>query len=181
MAGLVGRVKHIFGSRPLLANCVVYGTLYSGSEFIQQTLLRKVFPEQKSDYDFANIARYGVLGTFVFPNILFRWYKWLDKRFVGTSLSIIGQKMLLDQFVISPPILAIFYTGMSIMEGKPDIFTECREKLVPTFQSSCMFWMPAQAINFLILPNQFRVVYVATCSLLWVNILCILKRDTDQI
>ena len=29
-----------------------------------------------------------------------------------------------------------------------------REKLVPTFQSSCMFWMPAQAINFLILPNQ---------------------------
>ena len=38
-----------------------------------------------------------------------------------------------------------------------------REKLVPTFQSSCMFWMPAQALNFLVVPASLRVLYVGTC------------------
>ena len=47
-----------------------------------------------------------------------------------------------------------------------------------TFQSSCLFWMPAQAVNFLLVPPGLRVVYVGTCSLLWVNILCLIKRGS---
>ena len=41
--------------------------------------------------------------------------------------------------------------------------TCAREKLVPTFQSSCLFWMPAQALNFLVVPASLRVLYVGTC------------------
>ena len=40
-----------------------------------------------------------------------------------------------------------------------------------------MFWMPAQALNFALVPQTMRVVYIGTCSFLWVNILCILKRE----
>ena len=39
--------------------------------------------------------------------------------------------------------------------------------------------MPAQAVNFLLVPPGLRVVYVGTCSLLWVNILCVLKRGNE--
>ena len=39
-------------------------------------------------------------------------YIYLLQRFVGTSLPIIGKKLLLDQFLITPPILFIFYVGM---------------------------------------------------------------------
>ena len=73
-----------------------------------------------------DIFRYWVIGTFVFPVILFHWYKWLDARFVGAAAKTIVQKMLLDQFLISPPILVTFYVLMSIMERRDDIFTECR-------------------------------------------------------
>ena len=52
--------------------------------------------------------------------------------------------------------------------------------MVPTFQSSCLFWLPAQLVNFLIVPQHLRVVYVGTCSLLWVNILCIIKRGAGD-
>lgn len=62
------------------------------------------------------------------------------------------------------------------MEGKKDLLEECRNKIVPTFQTSCMFWLPAQAINFLLVPPTARVVYVGTCSFIWVNILCWFKR-----
>jgi hypothetical protein len=35
-------VRALFQRRPLLCNCAVYGTLYAGAEFSQQTILRKV-------------------------------------------------------------------------------------------------------------------------------------------
>merc|ERR1711953_1083073 len=178
-AGGLG-VKTVLAKHPLITNCVTYGLLYSGSEFLQQTIIRNISTGDSPDYDFGNIARFWVIGTFVFPVTLFHWYKWLDARFVGAAAKTIVQKMLLDQFVISPPILVTFYVLMSIMERRDDIFTECREKLIPTFQSSCLFWMPAQALNFLVVPPGLRVVYVGTCSLLWVNILCVLKRGKEE-
>ena len=60
------------------------------------------------------------------PVILYYWYLWLDARYVGQAALTIVKKMLLDQFVISPPILITFYTLMSIMEGREDITQELR-------------------------------------------------------
>ena len=39
-----------------------------------------------------------------------------------------------------------------------------------------MFWMPAQTVNFLLVPQTMRVVYIGVCSFAWVNILCFFKR-----
>lgn len=38
-------------------------------------------------------------------------YKWLDKAFPGTTKQIIVKKLLLDQFLMTPNLLVIFYTG----------------------------------------------------------------------
>ena len=85
-----------------------------------------------------------------------------------------------DQAVSSPLILVIFYTGMSAMEGHTDIFKELREKFWKTYGFSCSFWLPAQAINFALVPSAFRVVYVGSASFLWVNCLCLLKRGQSD-
>ena len=71
-------------------------------------------------------CRYWILGTLVLPVILYYWYLWLDARFVGQAAATIVKKLLLDQFVISPPILITFYTLMSLMEGREDITKELR-------------------------------------------------------
>nr|XP_008197043.1 PREDICTED: mpv17-like protein isoform X4 [Tribolium castaneum] len=120
---------------------------------------------------------FGILGVTVIAPVYQYWYRWLDKKFIGTSYKIVAQKLLLDQFLMTPQILVIFYVAMSIMEKKKDIFEECKQKIIPTFKSSCMFWLPAQTVNFLLIPPSFRVVYVGTCSFAWVNILCWIKRQ----
>ncbi|XP_052903600.1 mpv17-like protein isoform X3 [Anopheles moucheti] len=106
-----------------------------------------------------------------------RRYKWLDKTFPGTAKRIIVRKLLLDQFVLTPPLLVIFFTGMSLMEQQSSITEECRQKFVPTFARSCLFWIPAQTLNFVLVPPKFRVVYVGSCAFAWVNILCWVKRQ----
>jgi Mpv17-like protein len=117
------------------------------------------------------------MGTFIYSPILYNWYKWLDNKFPGTTKRIIVRKLLLDQFILTPPLLVIFYTGMSLMERQKNITEECQKKFLPTFQRSCLFWLPAQTVNFLLIPPQYRVVYMGIASFLWVNILCYVKRQ----
>jgi len=64
------------------------------------------------------------------------------------------------------------------MEGSDDIFLELREKFLPTFQRSCIFWLPAQALNFLFIAPRFRIIYMGVCGMIWVNILCWIKRQS---
>ena len=44
------------------------------------------------------------------------------------------------------------------MEGREDLLEECRNKLLPTFQTSCCFWMPAQVLFFRV-PTRSNVVF----------------------
>ena len=68
------------------------------------------------------MGRYGVLGSTIFPTLMFYWYKFLDGQIVGTKPKIIVAKVLIDFIATMPIIIVIFYTGMSAMEGREDIF-----------------------------------------------------------
>ena len=38
-------------------------------------------------------------------------YKWLDGRYAGTATKIVFKKLILDQFLLTPLLLVMFYTG----------------------------------------------------------------------
>ncbi|XP_066991553.2 mpv17-like protein isoform X2 [Anabrus simplex] len=170
-------VKTMFSRHPLICNSVVYGILYTGAEFSQQTVTRKIMVDRPKDYSVDSLARFGLYGTSVQAPALYYWYRWLDKAFRGRAATTIIKKMFLDQFLLTPPLLVAFYISMSLMEGKENIIEECKRKVMPTFKTSCMFWLPAQALNFMVVPPAARVVYVGSCALVWVNILCWFKRQ----
>ncbi|XP_068211394.1 mpv17-like protein [Palaemon carinicauda] len=166
--------------RPIVGNVVVYGTLYTGAEFFQQTMNNKIMIPKGSTpqpYDTGTLARYGVMGTCVFPHILYHAYKFLDSKFVGTAMKVVLPKIACDALIITPINLTIFYVGMSAMEGKEDLLDEWRNKIVPTFLTASVFWVPSALINFRFLPPQARVVFVGGCQIIWVSILCWFKRQ----
>lgn len=41
-------------------------------------------------------------------------YKWLDKALPGTTKKVIVKKLLLDQFLMTPQLLVIFYAGENL-------------------------------------------------------------------
>ncbi|XP_022197909.1 mpv17-like protein isoform X2 [Nilaparvata lugens] len=171
-------IKSAFTRYPVISNAVVYGTMCVGAEFTQQTFKRNY--SEKSNpppYDVASLGRYAVVGTCINSNLLYFWFTHVENLSPGTSLRSIFHKTILTQVILSPIFVTSFYISMSIMEGKQDIFEECKQKFIPTFKSSCGFWLPAQTINFLLVPPAARVVYVGTCSFLWLNILCLLKSE----
>ncbi len=65
--------------------------------------------------------------------ICFYRYKWLDGKLKGTGMKIVARKCLMDQFLMTPQILIMFYVGMSLLEGREDLFAELKKKFLPTF------------------------------------------------
>ncbi|KAK0168087.1 hypothetical protein PV327_001923 [Microctonus hyperodae] len=128
------------------------------------------------NYNWPVIQRYIAYGYFMAGPILHGWYVWLDKTYQGTAAKVIIKKLLCDQFILTPPLIILFFISMSWMEGKDDLLQECKVKFVKTFQTSCLYWIPVQFINFLVISPPFRVLYVSIASFCWVNILCHLKR-----
>ena len=53
---------------------------------------------------------------------------------------------------------------------------EWRDKFVPTYAIGLVFWVPAQAFNFAVLPTRLRVIYVGFCTYVEVNILAVMRR-----
>ncbi|XP_023013662.2 mpv17-like protein isoform X1 [Leptinotarsa decemlineata] len=164
-------------THPIVTNSLIYGTLCTGAEFSQQIISKKVLAKHTQPLDYGIIGRYTIYGTSIGGPLISLWYRFLDKKFQGTTTKIIVQKLLVDQFTFTAALLVVFYVSMSVMERKADIFEECRNKFGQTFKSSCMFWIPAQTINFIMIPPMYRVTYIGLCSFAWINILCCFKRS----
>ncbi|XP_033197367.1 uncharacterized protein LOC117160609 [Bombus vancouverensis nearcticus] len=189
--------------RPLLFNSMIYGSFYTGAEFAQQTytnieetntfeikkplslwirnfnqklgLLDENNSAQSRSYNWAQLKRYAIYGCFIAGPILHGWYKWLDIFYKGQTIKIVLTKLLVDQFILTPPLITLFFISMSLMEGKLNPLDECKAKFLQTFKTSCMYWLPVQFLNFLLVPSALRVSFVSIAAFCWVNILCYLK------
>ncbi|XP_053606701.1 mpv17-like protein isoform X2 [Plodia interpunctella] len=161
---------------PLATNATVYAGFYTAAELMQQSYNKMYLPE-KPDIDFAAVARISAVGSTLYAPILYNWYKFLDRRFTGNAIKTVLTKVACDQFIMTPVLLALFFTIMSTLEGKEDIFAELKEKYWIAFIANQSFWIPAQTVNFYFMPPQLRVVYVASVSFVWINVLCFIKRQ----
>ncbi|CAH1638593.1 unnamed protein product [Spodoptera littoralis] len=162
--------------RPLLTNYVVYASFYTAAEFTQQTVNKYYLPT-KPDYNLASGARVVMVGSTLYAPSLYFWYKFLDKKFVGRAVKTVFTKVACDQFIMTPFLLACFFTILSVLEGQQDIFAELRHKYVKALMANQVFWLPVQSINFSFIPSHLRVTYVASASFIWINVLCYIKRQ----
>lgn len=185
-------------------NGVWYGSLFTAADLSQQTI-KHYFEEicfkkstsnsnpvgsmkiemknssadhkQVLKYDFTSVKRLAVWGTVVIAPLFTQWYKWLDGR---KSFSI-WTKIFLDQFILTPPLLIVFFGVMAACEcyswsNGNDLWShvkrEIETKLPKVYLADCLFWIPVQLLNFRYVPPMWRVMYVAVTTFIWTNVLC---------
>ena len=64
--GPLASIKSFLAARPLASNCVTYGLLYTGSEFLQQTILMGVEAAEAGEdrgYDTGSLLRWESENT----------------------------------------------------------------------------------------------------------------------
>ncbi|XP_052051180.1 mpv17-like protein isoform X1 [Apodemus sylvaticus] len=69
--------------------------------------------------------------------------------------------------------------GMSILQGKDDIFLDLKQKFWNTYKSGLMYWPFVQLTNFSLVPVHWRTAYTGLCGFLWATFLCFSQQSGD--
>lgn len=71
-------------------------------------------------------------------------------------------KTLLDQTIMAPAGIGLFFYAMSLLEGScpADAMIAARERFKPTLMANYALWPAANLINFAFVPPSQRILYV---------------------
>ncbi|KAF2880301.1 hypothetical protein ILUMI_25878 [Ignelater luminosus] len=181
LSSRIARVwHHAFGKYLLFTNTWTSGSLMGIGDLIEQEIeyQRKVIPKR---YDWARSGRMSFIGTCLGPLNHF-FYAWLDKILPHKSANTAGQKIFLDQFIMSPICISFLLFTLSILEGKSPAqgIQNIRDKFIEVYTVDWCVWPPTQFINFYFLPVKYQVIYVnsvAACYSVFLSFA--MHRDQD--
>lgn len=78
--------------------------------------------------------------------------------------------------------LALFTGGISALEGKNpgEIQDKFASMYKPALVTNWQVWPAIQAVNFTVVPLQFRLGFQQTCGILWTCYLSLLNQRADE-
>lgn len=128
-----------------------------------------------AELDIARIGKFtlfcvGYVGSFqhIMFNVVY------PRLFRGTGMRVAVQMSLFDNFVHSPFLyLPTYYSFRNVSEGGSiaDGFREYRDEGFGVLKACWGVWVPAQFLNFWLVPKNFRILYIAAVGSLWEVIL----------
>ncbi|XP_066590613.1 mpv17-like protein 2 [Prorops nasuta] len=95
------------------------------------------------------------------------WYRYLDSKMKGRTISIVCKKVLIDQLICSPLCISAFFLTLAVLERNN--FLELKNEIITKahklYIAEWVVWPPAQFINFYFIPTKYRVLYDNIISL----------------
>lgn len=166
-----------------LSSVTTFGILFAGADAVQQRFMGPPPPpnhHQRPPHhpDGTRTARAALLGLAFHGNFNYVWLRGLERAIPGSAARAVVVKVLADQTVAGPITISAFFTGMSLLEGKPDIFKDLRQKFWPTYKTGVVYWSAMQTINFTLVPPYARSVFVGVCAFLWTCYLCYVRQHS---
>ncbi|EFJ42322.1 hypothetical protein VOLCADRAFT_107297 [Volvox carteri f. nagariensis] len=127
---------------------------------------------------------FGYLGCwqyYLYNDLFVRWCKPIT-ALVGHRGSA-PVKTFIDQCIHHPVLyFPSFYTLKGMVEGKPlsESMSEYREHLWDNCKALWMIWVPAQMVNFTVVPLHLRIPFVAGVSFAWTVVISCMRGALDK-
>ncbi|PAV21604.1 integral membrane mpv17 pmp22 [Pyrrhoderma noxium] len=165
MASLLKAYNALLQRRPMAAQSVTAGILFGAGDVIAQQAIEK----KGKEHDFARTARLTFYGGALFGPIMTKWYQALNKLKFSSPTKAVVYRVWLDQAVLTPVAVVFFFSSMTFLEGKG--ISEAKKRVenayVPTLIRNWGVFIPAQIVNFALVPTHMRFVFVGVVSLFW--------------
>lgn len=135
-------------------------------------LLAQKVIEKKESLDWTRLLNFMGFGI-VIGGIYHPWYKFLDK-FYGSSMKFnpAWKKVCSDQFIFAPIEIVSFlawnhYGTQKDYNFKDKLYETLPDLLIRDYE----LWIPAQLINFLLVPEHLRVLFMCLVNFVWFSYL----------
>lgn len=95
------------------------------------------------------------------------WYLFLERRYPHNRRGQILKKIALNQIVLSPICILVFFITLAVMEAsdKKKLVYDLKTKGKDIFIAELFIWPPSSLINFYFVPFRFRILYDSITSL----------------
>ncbi|XP_017872024.1 PREDICTED: mpv17-like protein isoform X1 [Drosophila arizonae] len=163
---------------PMAKGMMTYALLWPTGSLIQQTIEGRNF----KTYDWARALRFSLFGSLYVAPTLYGWVRLTSAMWPQTNLRIGLLKAATEQLSYGPFACVSFFMGMSLLELKTfqQAVAETKEKALPTYKVGVCCWPIIQTINFSLVPEHNRVIFVSFCSLLWTIFLAYMKTQAME-
>lgn len=166
--------------RPILTKAAtgVVGSLigdgvaqYSSSRSVSRSSNGPMF-----SYDAARAARLCGYSAVIGSPIGHYWFQFLDKfifpNAMGHPMTAVV-KTLLDQVIMAPAGIGLFFCAMSMLEGNSlqEAWASTKQKFAPTLKANYLLWPAANLVNFAFVPPAQRILYCNVVYIFWASYL----------
>lgn len=119
-------------------------------------------------HDWLRALRMTTYGFLLYGPGSHAWYELLDRAFAKRSLKNLLVKVILNQIILGPCVIAVVFAWNSLWQGKlKELPNKYRKDAIPTLVYGWKFWTPASLLNFWAVPLQTRVAFMSCCSIFW--------------
>lgn len=145
--------------RPFLSQLGTAGILVTTADVIAQTIV-----ERKKKFEFKRTLVMAACGFMYIGPIVGMWFSALNRWGFNAVINV-----ALDQAIAAPLLISGFFFLQSVLmgkgwrAGKHRIFHE----LPTVYKVNVLVWVPAQLINFQLVPFQYRMLFAQTVALFW--------------
>ncbi len=173
-------------THPLLTKGITSGLIAGTGDVICQWMVPS-FSQQTEDvegepWDVLRTTRFIILGAVWVAPITHFWYDALSTMFlpgVRTRTKVI-QRLTLDQFGFAPLFCSSFLAGLWVLEGRTEIWEPLQSIAPGVIQANWALWIPAQIVNFAVVPLKYQVLFGNVVALLWTVYLSWVNVSTRQ-
>ncbi|KAM7358791.1 mpv17-like protein 2 [Cochliomyia hominivorax] len=168
----------IFGKYLLITNIVGSGILMVFGDVMAQEIEYRRGVANAQRYDWHRIGRMFIVGALQGP-LHHYVYNWMDRVMPVATFKNVIKKILIDELVMSPACLIIFFYSACFLENKTikETNDELKEKFLFIYFIDWLLWPGAQYINFRYLETKYRVTFVNVCTALYNIFMSYMKHD----
>ena len=172
----LSKYGNLLETKPLITKSITTSLLMGLGDVIAQKI------EKAPEYNYKRTLRLATVGAVITGPSLHYWYKFLEGFCVGARAPI--KKVIMDQLLFGPSIIAAFYISSGLLEGKKieNIKDDFRNSYLDVLKMNYYIWPAANFINFSFVPYHYRIVFTNTVALVWNTFLSnsTQKKEIDE-
>lgn len=120
------------------------------------------------NHDWLRSVRMASYGFLLYGPGSDAWYRYLDRVMPKPTVENLLLKVLLNQIVLGPCVIAVVFAWNNLWKGKlSQLPAMYQNDALPALLYGFRFWVPASILNFWVIPLQVRVAFMSTCSIFW--------------
>lgn len=157
--------------KPLSTRMYTSFLIFLCSDVIVQCLPRRTELRARRRFSISRALRFSGFGVFIATPLLYSWHIFLDDLLspeLGNIYSA-GIAAVCNQLYFTPTYTALYFIYDAILQdrGLAFAYAAMRRSGLNLILSTWVFWLPANTINFFLVPRDQRVLFITSLGLIW--------------